>query len=57
MYVCMYVCKVKFYRCENLVDEIDDSTKGGLTLMGTFYRDSLCSQRFQILITSLCDDI
>ena len=37
---------------------MDDTAKGGMTqFLGTFYRDSLRTQRFQTLITSLFERI
>ena len=35
---------------------MDDTAKGGLTILGTFYRDSLRAQRFQTLITLTFED-
>ena len=37
-------------------EQLDDTAKGGLTILGIFYRDSLRALRFQTLIILLFED-
>ena len=40
----------------DLTAAMDDTAKGGLTILGTFYRDSLLAERFQMVIALLFED-